>query len=61
MRKNMSKSDVAVLIHIPRSLYEEYEKIVRQNGRKIQQYSASLFTRAITCEIYKNKKEGGAH
>ena len=56
MRKNEEKSTVAVLLHIPRELYEEYLDTLNNRSLKRQSYGAKIFCEAIKRDIlqYKN-------
>ena len=61
MRTNPDKDTVAVLIHIPKNLYNEYHKTLTARGLKRQQFSSQLFCDAIESEIadFKKRKKNG--
>jgi hypothetical protein len=52
MNKNKIKQDedetVAVLLHIPKTLYQDYLKVINKKSMKRQKFSSDLFCEAIT-------------
>lgn len=50
MRTN-NKDTVAILIHIPRNLYEDYLRTLWYRDLKRQSYNAKLFINAVKFEI----------
>jgi len=51
MRINETKSTTAVLIHIPRPLYNRYLGVLLQKNLRTQAYNAKVFIQAISAEI----------
>lgn len=59
MRINEAKSTTAVLMHIPRSLYNRYIGILLQRDLKTQAHNAKVFIKAIEAEIEEFQKSRG--
>jgi len=56
MRINESKTTTAVLIHIPRPLYNRYLGVLLQKNLRTQAHNAQVFIQAISAEIEEFEK-----
>lgn len=59
MGKQLEKDTVAVLIHVPRELYEEYLNSLQNRSLKRQSYSAKIFCKAMKRDVEEYKNNPG--
>ena len=57
MKRNETKDTVAVLLHIPKKLYDEYLTTLNERSLKRQSYGAKLFCEAIQKDMDEYRKE----
>ena len=59
MRLNENKKTYAILVHVPRDLYDQYLGVLLQRDLRRQSYNTKIFIRGIEREIedYNRNKE----